>query len=47
VICARTIAHFIRLNSRTQNAEYAAANLGDDVIDTTNMCIEEVVERAF
>ena len=29
-----------------QNVEYAAANLGDDVIDTTNLCIEEAVEQA-
>jgi broad-specificity NMP kinase len=29
-----------------QNVEYAASNLGDDVIDTTNLCIEEVVEQA-
>jgi hypothetical protein len=29
-----------------QNVEYAAANVGDDLIDTTNLCIEEVVERA-
>ncbi len=30
-----------------QNVEYAAANLGDDVIDTTNLCIEEAVEQAL
>ena len=30
-----------------QKVEYAASNLGDDVIDTTNLCIEEVVEQAF
>jgi predicted ABC-type ATPase len=30
-----------------QNVEYAASNLGDDVIDTTNLCIEEVIEQAF
>ncbi|MBE3074962.1 MAG: AAA family ATPase [Actinobacteria bacterium] len=30
-----------------QNVEYAASNLGDDVIDTTNLCIEEAVEQAL
>jgi predicted kinase len=30
-----------------QNLEYAASNLGDDVIDTTNLCIEEAVEQAL
>jgi broad-specificity NMP kinase len=30
-----------------QNVEYAASNLGDDVIDTTNLCIEEIVEQAL
>ena len=29
-----------------QNVEYAASDLGDDVIDTTNLCIEEAVEQA-
>jgi hypothetical protein len=29
-----------------QNVEYAASNLGDDVLDTTNLCIEEAVEQA-
>jgi predicted kinase len=29
-----------------QNVEYAASNLGDDLIDTTNLCIEETVEQA-
>ncbi len=30
-----------------QNVEYAASNLGDEVIDTTNLCIEEAVEQAL
>jgi len=30
-----------------QNVEYAASNLGDDVIDTTNLSIEEAVEQAL
>ena len=30
-----------------QNLEYAASNLGDYVIDTTNLCIEEAVEQAL
>jgi len=30
-----------------QNVEYAASNLGDDVIDTTSLCIEEAVEQAL
>lgn len=30
-----------------QNVEYAASNLGDDVIDTTNRCVEEAVEQAI
>lgn len=30
-----------------QNVEYAASNLGDDVIDTTNLCIEEAVDHAL
>ena len=30
-----------------QNVEYAASNLGDDVIDTTDLCIEEAVEQAL
>ena len=30
-----------------QNVEYAASNLGDDVIDTTNLCTEEAVEQAL
>jgi broad-specificity NMP kinase len=30
-----------------QNLEYAASNLGDDVIDTTNLCIEEAVGQAL
>ena len=30
-----------------QNVECAASNLGDDVIDTTNLCIEEAVEQAL
>jgi len=30
-----------------QHVAYAASNLGDDVIDTTNVCIEEVVDQAF
>jgi hypothetical protein len=30
-----------------QNGQYAAANLGDDVIDTTNLCIEAAVEQAL
>lgn len=30
-----------------QNGEYAASNLGDDVIDTTNLSIEEAVEQAL
>ena len=29
-----------------QNVEYAASDLGDDVIDTTNLCVEEAVEQA-
>jgi broad-specificity NMP kinase len=29
-----------------QNVEYATSHLGDDLIDTTNLCIEEVVEQA-
>ena len=29
-----------------QIVEYGASNLGDDVIDTTNLCIGEVVEQA-
>jgi broad-specificity NMP kinase len=29
-----------------QNVQYAASNLGDDVIDTTNLCIEEAIEQA-
>lgn len=30
-----------------QNAEYAASDLGDDVIDTTNLGLEEAVEQAL
>jgi broad-specificity NMP kinase len=30
-----------------QNVQYAASSLGDDVIDTTNLCIEEAVEKAL
>lgn len=30
-----------------QSIEYAASNLGDDVIDTTNLCNEEAVEQAL
>jgi broad-specificity NMP kinase len=30
-----------------QGVEYAASNLGDDVIDTTNLSIEEAVEKAL
>ena len=30
-----------------QNVEYAASNLGDDVIDTTNLGLEEAVEQAL
>jgi broad-specificity NMP kinase len=30
-----------------QGVEYAASNLGDDVIDTTNLCIEEAVDQAL
>jgi len=30
-----------------QNFEYVVFNLGDDVIDMMNFCIEEVVEQVF
>jgi len=30
-----------------QNVEYAASDLGDGVIDTTDLCIEETVEHAL
>jgi len=30
-----------------QNVAYAASDLGDNVIDTTNLCIEEAVEQAL
>jgi hypothetical protein len=30
-----------------QDVEYAASNLGDDVFDTANVCIEEAVEQAL
>ena len=30
-----------------QNVEYASSDLGDDVIDTTNLGIEEAVEQAL
>ena len=29
-----------------QNVQYAASNLGDDVIDTTNLCIDDAIEQA-
>jgi len=30
-----------------QKVEYAASDLGDVVIDTTDLCIEEAVEQAL
>ena len=41
------VQHHVHRLAVGQNVEYAASNLGDEVIDTTNLCIEEAVEQAL